>query len=135
MSAADLIAECVRLGVSLTPALDYEGPEDVLAGGMEDLLRDRKIEVIRALVGSAGTEVRDGSAGPDWRIEWLREVGMLALRWRDATDPETKALLRELLAETPTTLAEWLHLGDMICNAEFDLRRAGKLPPIPTFRP
>ena len=133
MSTADLIAECERKGVSLVPALDYEGPEDVLAGGLEDRLRERKTEVIRSLVGTPDTDARSGPSSPDWRFEWLREMGMLALRLRDATDPDVKALLRELLAETPTTLAEWLRLGAMIRETEFELRRAGKLPAIPNF--
>jgi len=60
---------------------------------------------------------------------------MLALRCRDATDPDAKALLRALLDETPKTQAEWLALGDMICHAEADLRRVGKLPQIPNFGP
>jgi hypothetical protein len=55
--------------------------------------------------------------------------------WRDATDAKVKALLRELLTETPTTLAEWLRLGAMIRDVECDLRRAGKLPEIPNFGP
>jgi hypothetical protein len=135
MTATELILECDRLGVSLVPSIEYEGSEDILAAGLEERLREQKTEVIRALVGPATGDARSGPEGPDWRFEWLREVGKLALRWRDATDHETKGLLRELLAETPTTLAEWLHLGDMICNTEFDLRRAGKLPPIPNFGP
>jgi len=135
MTAADLIAECERQGVLLAPALDFEGPEDVLAGGLEHRLRKRKAEVIRALMGPGGIDARSGPTNPDWRFEWLREVGMLALRWRDATDPDAKVLLRELLAETPTTLAEWLRLGGMIRDAEYDLRYAGKLPKIPNFGP
>ena len=135
MTADELISECHRQGVSLVPALDYEGPDDVLVGGLEDRLREHKSDVIRALVGSAGTDARVGSTCLDWRFEWLREAGMLALRWRDATDAEVKALLRELLAETPTTLAEWLRLGAMIRDTEFDLRWAGKLPQIPNFGP
>jgi hypothetical protein len=135
MTAAELIAKCERLGVTLAPALDYEGPQDVLDRGLEDRLREQKTEVVRALVGPASADARDGSAGPDWRFEWLREVGMLALRWRDATDAKVKALLRELLTETPTTLAEWLRLGAMIRDVECDLRRAGKLPEIPNFGP
>jgi hypothetical protein len=135
MTAGDLIAECERQGVLLVPALDFEGPEDILAEGLEARLRERKTELIRVLVGSAGTDVLVSLPGLDWRFEWLREVGMLALRWRDATDAEVKALLRELLAETPTTLAEWLRLGAMIRDTEFDLRRAGKLPQIPNFGP
>ncbi|HKB05370.1 MAG TPA: hypothetical protein VKD90_24310 [Gemmataceae bacterium] len=38
-----------------------------------------------------------------------------------------------LLDETPKTQAEWLTLGDKICHAEVDLRRAGTLPPVPNF--
>jgi hypothetical protein len=135
MNVTDLIAECHRHGVTLAPALDYEGPDGVLDGGLEQQLRDQKVEVIRELVGPAGGNPTSGPRGPDWRFEWLREVGMLALRWRDATDSEVKALLRELLAETPRTLPEWLILGEMIRDAEADLRRAGKLPPVPNFEP
>jgi len=32
-------------------------------------------------------------------------------------------------------LEEWLALGRMIADAEADLRRAGKLPPVPNFGP
>jgi hypothetical protein len=135
MTTVELIAECERQGVVLAPALDYDGPEGALARGLEDRLRERKMEVIRALVGPDGSDSRDRPAGPDWRFEWLREVGMLALRWRDATDAEVKALLRELIAETPATLAEWLRMGAMIRDVEYDLRRAGKLPEIPNFGP
>jgi hypothetical protein len=135
MNTTKLITECSRLGIVLTPALDFDGPDEVLSDGVEQQLRDQKHEVIRELIGPATVEPRHAPTAPDWRFEWLREMGMLALRWRDASDPDIKALLRELLAETPRTLTEWLRLGDMICGAEVDLRRAGKLPPIPNFDP
>jgi hypothetical protein len=135
MSTTNLLADCRRLGITLTPALDYDGPDGVLDAALEARIRERKFELIRALVGPAGADVRDGPSGPDWRFEWLREFGIVFLRGRDAQDPQVKALLRELLAETPRTLGEWLTLGTLIREAEFDLRRAGKLPPIPNFRP
>lgn len=135
MSAADLIAECRRRGIALAPALDYEGPDDAVDAGLEHRLREHKADVIRELIGPAGVDPRSGPAGRDWRFEWLVEMGMLVLRWRDSTDPEVKALLRGLLHETPQTLEEWLVLGGMIQDAEADLRRAGKLPPIPNFGP
>jgi hypothetical protein len=135
MSASDIIAECIQGGVDLTPALDFDGPDDAFAGDLEQRLRDHKVEVIRELVGRTGIEPRGGPAGPDWRFEWLREMGIVALRWREATDLHVKALLRELLDETPKSLDEWLILGGMIRDAEVDLRRAGKLPQIPNFGP
>jgi hypothetical protein len=135
MSAADLIAECHRRGIALAPALDYDGPDGALDAGLEGRLRESKIDVIRELAGPAGVDPRSGPPAPDWRFEWLREMGMLALRWRDAADPEVKALLRELLAETPRTLTEWLAFGRLIAAAEADLRQAGKLPPVPNFGP
>jgi hypothetical protein len=135
MSATDIIAECIQAGVTLTPALDFNGPDAALATGLEQRLRDQKVAVVRELVGPPGADPRGGPAPPDWRFEWLREMGILALRWREAADPDVRALLRELLNETPTTLGEWLMLGGMIRDAEADLRRAGKLPLIPNFGP
>lgn len=135
MSTTDLLEECRRAGVRLTPALDYEGPEAALAGGLEARLREHKLDAIRALVGAAASDVKAGWFGTDWRFEWVQEVGLLYLRLRDATDGEVKAVLRELLAETPRTLDEWLILAGMIRDAEADLRRIGKLPPIPNFGP
>src|SRR5262245_48706195 len=133
MSTMELLEECRRAGVTLTPALDFEGPEAALAGGLEARLKERKIDVIRTLVGAATTDARAGWFGTDWRFEWVQEVGLLYLRLRASPDPEVKALLRELLVETPQTQDEWLILGGKIRDAEADLRRAGKLVPIPNF--
>jgi hypothetical protein len=133
MSTTELLEECQRAGVTLTPALDYEGPEAALAGGLEARLKERKIDVIRMLVGAATTDPRAGWFGTDWRFEWVQEVGLLYLRLRDSPDADVKALLRELLVETPQTQNEWLVLGAMIRDAEADLRRTGKLPPVPNF--
>lgn len=135
MIATDIIAECIHAGVTLTPALDFDGPDEAFAGGLDQRLRDYKVEVIRELVGCPGVDLRGGPTPPDWQFEWLREMGILALRWREVTDPDVKAILRELLDETPKSLDEWLILGGMIRDAEVDLRRAGKLPRIPNFGP
>lgn len=132
MSPAALIAHCRDRGVALTPALDFDGPADALGADVIALLRDRKADILRHLVGPAGADPR-AETYADWRSEWLRETGMLALRWRDAADAEVKAALREVLTETPRTEAEWLILEDIIGSAEFDLRRAGKLPPVPNY--
>ncbi|HKB05371.1 MAG TPA: hypothetical protein VKD90_24315 [Gemmataceae bacterium] len=93
MSARDIIAECMEAGVTLTPALDFEGPESILAAGLEQRLRDHKFEIIRELVGGPQADPRGGPFPPDWRFEWLQVIGMLSLRYRDATDPDAKALL------------------------------------------
>ena len=135
MTPTDLIAECQRRGIALAPALDYDAPDGALDADLEKRLREHKLDVIRELAVPARADLRFSPAGPDWRFEWLREMGILALRWRDALDAEVTALLRELLAETPRTLEEWLALGRMIAAAEADLRRAGKLPPVPNFGP
>jgi hypothetical protein len=135
MSTTELLDACRQAGVTLAPALDYEGPEAALSGGLEDRLKEQKIDVIRMLVGAATTDPRAGWFGTDWRFEWVQVVGLLYLRLRDTPDPEVKALLRELLVETPRTRDEWLKLGEMIRDAEADLRRAGKLPPVPNFGP
>jgi len=131
----DLLEDCRRAGVKLIPALDYDGPAAALDGGLETRLKEHKFDVLRRLLGSASTDVRAGWFGTDWRFEWVHEVGALYLRLRDSTDAEVKALLREVLAETPRNLEEWLAQGAMIRDAEADLRRAGKLPPIPNFGP
>src|SRR2546430_2323947 len=135
MNISALFEECRRAGVKLTPALDYEGPAAALDGGLEAKLTGHKFDVLRRLLGSASTDVRAGWVGMDWRFEWVQEVGALYLRLRDSPDAEVKALLREVLAETPRNLEEWLALGAMIRDTEADLRRAGKLPPIPNFAP
>jgi hypothetical protein len=135
MTTTELLEECRAAGVTLSPALDFEGPEAALAAGLETRLRDRKLDVIRALVGSAASDPRSGWFGTDWRFEWVQEVGLLYLRLRDSPDGDVKALVRELLAETPRTLDEWLILAEMFRDAEADLRRTGKLPPIPNFGP
>ena len=135
MSTTDLLEECRRAGVTLAPALDYEGFEAALSGGLEARLKERKIDILRTLVGAATTDPRAGWFGTDWRFEWVQEVGLLYLRLRDSPDAEVKALLRELLVETPRTRDEWLKLGAMIRDAEADLRRAGKLPAVPNFGP
>jgi hypothetical protein len=83
MRATDIISECIQARVTLTPALDFKGPETAMAAGLEQRLRDNKVEVIRELVGPSGADPRDGPAPPDWRSEWLREMGILALSWRD----------------------------------------------------
>jgi hypothetical protein len=134
MSPIDLLTTCRDRGVTLSPALDFDGPDDALGDDTIALIRAHKPDLLRLLVGPPTANPR-ADACPDWRAEWVREIGLLALRWRDATDPEVKARLRELLAETPRTLAEWLVLGDMIRAAEYDLRRAGKLPPVPNYGP
>ena len=133
MSTTELLDHCCQAGVTLTPALDYEGPEAALAGGLEVRLKERRVDVIRRLVGSSSDDPRAGWFGTDWRFEWVQEMGLLYLRLRDSPDPEVKALLRELLVETPRTRDEWLILGGMIRDAEAELRRTGKLPPVPNF--
>jgi hypothetical protein len=133
MSITSLISECMEAGITLTPALDYDGPEEALSDGLETRLRRHKFDVLRQLVGAAEVNPHEPTIGMDWRVEWLKEYGMLAVRCRDSPDHEVAFRLRELLAETPRTQAEWLHLGDMIAQVESDLRREGKLPPIPNF--
>jgi hypothetical protein len=134
MSPFDLLMTCRDRGITVTPALDLDGPDDALGEELIALLRSQKPAVLRLLVGPTTADPR-AEVCPDWRAEWVRETGLLALRWRDAADPEVKAHLRELLAETPRTLDEWLTLGGMIRDAESDLRRAGKLPPVPNYGP
>ncbi len=134
MSPVELLTACRARGVTVTPALDLDGPADALGDDVIALIRIQKPNLLRLLIGQTGADPR-AEACPDWRAEWVREMGLLALRWRDAADPEVKARLRELLAETPRTLDEWLVLGDMIRAAEHDLRRAGKLPPVPNYGP
>lgn len=131
----DLLEQCHKAGVKLIPALDYEGPAIAFANGLEAMLKEHKNDVLRRLLGSASSDVRAGWFGSDWRFEWVQEVGLLFLQMRDSPGPEVKALYRELLAETPRTQDEWLVFGAMIRDAEADLRRAGKLPPIPNFGP
>jgi hypothetical protein len=135
MIITTLLEQCRVDGVKLTPALDYEGPEAALAKGLEAKLKQHKHDVLRRLLGSAATDVRAGWFVSDWRFEWVQEVGLVCLRQRESADGEVKALFRELLNETPRTLEEWLVLGTMIRDAEADLRRAGKLPPVPNFSP
>jgi hypothetical protein len=135
MSTIRLLEECRAAGVTLSPALEFEGPEAALAAGLEACLQEGKLDVIRVLVGSAASDPRAGWFGSDWRFEWVQELGLLYLRLLESPDPEVKALYRELLAETPRTRDEWLILGGIIRDAESDLRRAGKLPPIPNFGP
>src|SRR5262245_45960587 len=67
----------------------------------------------------------------DWRLEWLLEVGTLSLRMRGCQDQLALARLRPLAEATPTSLAEWLTLGQQIANAEHELRQRGKLPSYP----
>jgi hypothetical protein len=134
MSPADLVVTCMERGVLLSPALDLDGPEEALDEGLEKALSDQKLDVLRALLGPAGADPRAGPDPPDWRFEWLREMGMLAMRLRDG-GPEAKARLRPLLLERPRTLAEWLVLGGKIAAAEADLTRVGKLPAVPNFGP
>jgi hypothetical protein len=133
MTPTSLIVYCHENHVILTPVLEFDGPDAVLGAEVLEQLRSQKNEILRVLLGPPGADPRTGLALPDWRGEWLREMGLLALRWRDTVDHDAKALLRELLAETPRTLDQWLILGGMIRDAEFDLRKAGKLPPIPNF--
>lgn len=135
MSAIELLEECRRLGVALSPALDVDGPDGVLTAGLEARLRDLKVDVIRLLVGEAAADPRAGWFGTDWRFEWVQDVGLLYLRLRASPDADVQGLIRELLAETPRTMDEWLALGAIIRDAEADLRRAGRLPPVPNFGP
>jgi hypothetical protein len=67
----------------------------------------------------------------DWRMEWLLEVATLFLRMRSCENEEVLARLRPLAAATPTSLAEWLALGEQIGTTEHELRQQGKLPPYP----
>jgi hypothetical protein len=67
----------------------------------------------------------------DWRYEWLLELAKLHLRMRDCQDAEVLARLRPLAGATPTSLAEWLALGQQISSTEYELRRQGKLPSFP----
>jgi hypothetical protein len=67
----------------------------------------------------------------DWRLEWLLEVGMLHLRMRGCQDSEVLARLRPLAEATPTSIAEWLALGQQIANTEHELRQQSRLPPYP----
>jgi hypothetical protein len=67
----------------------------------------------------------------DWRSEWLLELAVLSLRMRGCTDPDILARLRPLADATPTSLAEWLALGQQIVNTEHELSRVGKLPAYP----
>jgi hypothetical protein len=134
MNPLHLLTVCRDRGVAVTPALDLDGPADALGEDTIAMIRAHKPDLLRLLVGPPGADTR-AEACPDWRAEWVREAGLLALRWRDAADPEVKTRLRELLSETPRSLDEWLILGDMIRDAESDLRRAGKLPPVPNYGP
>jgi hypothetical protein len=67
----------------------------------------------------------------DWRLEWLLEVGTLYLRMRGCQDAEVLARLRPLAEATPTSVAEWLALGQKIANTEHELKQQGRLPPYP----
>jgi hypothetical protein len=67
----------------------------------------------------------------DWRLDWLLEVGTLFLRMRGCQDPEVLGRLRPLVEATPTTMKEWLALGEQIASTEHELRQRGKLPPYP----
>jgi hypothetical protein len=67
----------------------------------------------------------------DWRLEWLLEVGTLHLRMRGCQDSEVLARLRPLAEATPSSVAEWLALGQQIANTEHELRQQSRLPPYP----
>ena len=134
MSPSALIMHCRDLGITLTPALDFDGPADALGEDVIALIRSQKPALLRLLVGPPGADQR-GDPGPDWRAEWVREAGLLALRCRNTTDTDVQDRLRSPLAETPRALTEWLILGEMIRDAEYDLRRAGKQPPVPNYDP
>jgi hypothetical protein len=64
----------------------------------------------------------------DWRLEWVLEVGILALRIQDCQDGEVCARLQELARERPASEADWLALGGRIRSAERGLAEEGKLP-------
>jgi hypothetical protein len=81
----------------------------------------------RALVGG----FRHDHDWRDWRLEWLLELGTLHLRLRCCQDPDVRARLRPLAEATPTSVAEWLALGQQIANTEHELRQQGRLPPYP----
>jgi hypothetical protein len=67
----------------------------------------------------------------DWRLEWLLELGTLALRMRGCEDQDVLARLRPLAEATPTSKTEWLALGRQITDTEHELRQRGKLPSYP----
>ena len=104
MTTSDLLEECRRAGVTLAPALDYEGPEAAFSGGLDGRLKEQKIDVLRMLVGAATTDPRAGWFGTDWRFEWVQEVGLLYLRLRDSPDaevsrPEVRATVAHIVAQ------------------------------------
>jgi hypothetical protein len=86
-------------------------------------------ELAAALQSWDAVVQRDGAQG--WRQEWLLEVGLLYLRMRGCRDAEVLARLRPLAEATPTSVTEWLALGQQIANTEHELRQQGRLPPYP----
>lgn len=67
----------------------------------------------------------------DWRLEWQLHIGQLYLRTRHCADAAVVARLKLLTEQTPTTLSEWLTLGQQILDTEHELRQQGKLPDYP----
>lgn len=65
----------------------------------------------------------------DWRLEWLHELGVLWLRYRDCQDLLASDTLKPFLHLSPTTCEEWIALGTQLREAEDELRQMGKLPP------
>jgi hypothetical protein len=145
MTLADFFLAVNEAGIRLAHVggqLQLRGPANAISPQIKEAAAENKETLLALLPPTPEPEpepgpwdVEDGFRHPhdwqDWRLEWLLEVGTLHLRLRGCQDPEVLARLRPLAEATPTSITEWLALGQQIANTEHELRQQGRLPPYP----
>jgi hypothetical protein len=122
VTATDLLTGLLARGVRFDihgDRLRVDAPVGCLTDQDREVLKVYRAELLELL--------RQQDAG--WREEWLFERDLLHRRLDGCHYADVLDLLRPLADAEPTTLAEWVALGEQLFQTETDLRRQGRLPP------